>query len=343
MGGMIPLCEDAALGHIASGMADEARLNPLVSQVVIAALREQGTTIPSSVIPSDTVMPVSRAQQYALLEYADRSLAPVGVLKIGRIFIGMLDRFPNPLLLVLLNQDSVNDLLDQIARLNRFFHSAHRHEVVARSDGLVRLRHVSIHEGSPEPLESRFVFGLYLALLQEIGCEDIRGAIGEPELEVYGSGVFKPAPDPTASAGLWHFRWASFAAVRKRLPGLDKVLLQSLPEDLEPPATLRGRVESLIRRDLCARHTISEIAKRIAISTRSLQRQLRAESVSFSEIVDSCRVSEAERLLKHTRLSVTEIGFTCGFSDTAHFSRRFKVHYGEPPTAYRERHRGLGG
>ncbi|MBX3227093.1 MAG: helix-turn-helix domain-containing protein [Labilithrix sp.] len=33
---------------------------------------------------------------------------------------------------------------------------------------------------------------------------------------------------------------------------------------------------------------------------------------------------EASRLLETTELSVTEIGYACGFADTAHFSRRFK-------------------
>ena len=46
---------------------------------------------------------------------------------------------------------------------------------------------------------------------------------------------------------------------------------------------------------------------------------------------------EASRLLRFTDNSVNEIAFATGFDDQLYFSRAFKRHRGEAPSAYRER------
>lgn len=319
-------------------MADEGRISPFVSGFVLAALAERSVSVPPALTPRDLATPVSRAQQYALLEYADDKLPPTGVMSIGQTIATQLERVPNPLLLVLLNQAHVGGLLEEVARLNRYFHSVHRHHVEARGDGYLCLRHVSLGEDSPRPLESRFVFGLYLALLEELGCLELRGGLGEPEVAVYAGGQFRP-PGPAVDAGRWHFRWDSFRPSRKPFPGLEALLLKSPPLDLAVPITTRGQVAALVRKDLSARFTIGEVAKRLAMSTRSLQRRLQGEGLSLSEVVDGCRVQSAAELLRETDLTLTEVGFACGFSDAAHFSRRFKARQGLAPSAYRARRR----
>ena len=46
---------------------------------------------------------------------------------------------------------------------------------------------------------------------------------------------------------------------------------------------------------------------------------------------------EAARLVRYTDLTVGEIAFRVGFEDQLYFSRAFKRHRGEAPTAYRAR------
>ncbi|HBN51095.1 helix-turn-helix domain-containing protein, partial [Thalassospira sp.] len=55
------------------------------------------------------------------------------------------------------------------------------------------------------------------------------------------------------------------------------------------------------------------------------------------------RVREACRLLAGTSLMVGEIGFWCGFTDNAHFSRDFRRLVGMPPSVYREASLGHAG
>jgi AraC-like DNA-binding protein len=58
------------------------------------------------------------------------------------------------------------------------------------------------------------------------------------------------------------------------------------------------------------------------------------------ELITDRRLLEASRLLRFTDLTVGEVAFRAGFEDQLYFSRAFKRHRGEPPTAYRARVRG---
>ena len=50
------------------------------------------------------------------------------------------------------------------------------------------------------------------------------------------------------------------------------------------------------------------------------------------------RVEQAKALLANPAMSVTQVGFTLGFSETSSFTTTFRKHTGLTPTAYR---RGL--
>ena len=96
-------------------------------------------------------------------------------------------------------------------------------------------------------------------------------------------------------------------------------------------------VRRLVETDLAKRWVIGEVARALSMSPRTLQRELAARDTSFSSVVEQARVAEASRLLRTNEPSVTEIGYVCGFADTAHFSRRFKVCTGLTPTAFQKR------
>jgi AraC-like DNA-binding protein len=82
------------------------------------------------------------------------------------------------------------------------------------------------------------------------------------------------------------------------------------------------------------------VARAIGQSTRTLQRNLRAENASFSQLVDEVRAAEARRYTIEGKLSYGEIAFRLGFSQQSAFFRAFKRWTRTTPSAMRAQHRG---
>lgn len=78
-----------------------------------------------------------------------------------------------------------------------------------------------------------------------------------------------------------------------------------------------------------------EIASRLNLSTRTLQRRLLDEGVNFGDLLQSVRRELAENYITDTQLSVSEIAYLLGFSDQANFTRAFKRWFGVAPTDWR--------
>jgi transcriptional regulator GlxA family with amidase domain len=51
--------------------------------------------------------------------------------------------------------------------------------------------------------------------------------------------------------------------------------------------------------------------------------------------VQNLRLEQARHLLQTTQMSVSEIGYRCGFEDATSFSRAFKRSFGQSPTQYK--------
>ena len=89
----------------------------------------------------------------------------------------------------------------------------------------------------------------------------------------------------------------------------------------------------------------SEVAAEAGISLRYLQKLFTERGSTCSEFVYSLRLDHAARLLQrrallNTSQPLSEIAYTCGFSDYTHFARKFRRRFGHPPGAHRPgRHR----
>lgn len=80
---------------------------------------------------------------------------------------------------------------------------------------------------------------------------------------------------------------------------------------------------------------ISDVAQRLGMSGRSLQRRLSERGYAYQDIVDSARRELAERLLCNTQYSLAEVAFLTGFAEQSTFSRAFKRWKGQTPRSYR--------
>lgn len=105
-----------------------------------------------------------------------------------------------------------------------------------------------------------------------------------------------------------------------------------LMKDLEASTTMRARVERLIAPVL---HTgevcIDTMAQAVGVSRQTLYRRLKAEGVTFEQVLDALRRRLAEAYLANPAISVNEIAFLAGFSEPAAFSRAFRRWTGTSP------------
>jgi AraC-like DNA-binding protein len=108
-------------------------------------------------------------------------------------------------------------------------------------------------------------------------------------------------------------------------------LLESLAD-----RTTRGRVEHLLTPLLATRNIrMDAIAEKLGCTRSTLLRQLKAEGVTFEQVVDELRHKMALHLLTAEKASVKEAAHLVGFSEPAAFSRAFKRWTGMTPRAAR--------
>lgn len=83
--------------------------------------------------------------------------------------------------------------------------------------------------------------------------------------------------------------------------------------------------------------TKQQIAARLGMSPRNLQRLLANEDTSFKQLLEEARLTLARNYLEEGRLPITEIAFLLGFADTSAFSRAFKRWTGTSPRDFSRR------
>lgn len=83
----------------------------------------------------------------------------------------------------------------------------------------------------------------------------------------------------------------------------------------------------------CSRENV---AKALNVSERSLNSKLRESGTSYQEILEELRSRLAQEYLNQKHLSLAEIGYQLGFSDTSSFARAFRRWTGQSPSEYRD-------
>ncbi|HEX8214182.1 MAG TPA: helix-turn-helix transcriptional regulator [Allosphingosinicella sp.] len=81
--------------------------------------------------------------------------------------------------------------------------------------------------------------------------------------------------------------------------------------------------------------SVDRVAQELGLSRQTLYRRLKAEGVTFEELLQSTRKRLALRYLKRDKLSVKAAAYKLGFSDPAAFSRAFKRWTGSNPGGFR--------
>lgn len=108
-------------------------------------------------------------------------------------------------------------------------------------------------------------------------------------------------------------------------------LARQVPVAFAERVTLALRAGQL-RPDLCRREVI---ARRLGVSTRTLQRRLQDEGTGFGEILDRIRREAALVLIVDPTMSVRAVAHCVGYGDQYAFNRAFRRWTGRSPSAYR--------
>jgi AraC-like DNA-binding protein len=80
---------------------------------------------------------------------------------------------------------------------------------------------------------------------------------------------------------------------------------------------------------------LQQIAARLALSPRTLQRRLREAGLSFNQLVDQTRQQRVLRYLRDPALELAKIAFLVGFSEPGSLARAMRRWAGQSPGDYR--------
>jgi AraC-like DNA-binding protein len=95
------------------------------------------------------------------------------------------------------------------------------------------------------------------------------------------------------------------------------------------------RVRDLLLAELEKRYSITDMARLLHLSPRTLARRLDAEGTHFQAIKDALRRDVAIARISRSDEPIANIGADLGFDDPAAFNRAFKNWTGSPPGSYR--------
>ena len=124
--------------------------------------------------------------------------------------------------------------------------------------------------------------------------------------------------------------------VRRYLETHAESLLAQVPAVTRP---LLAQVREAIIVELATSGAeLSRVARRLAMSTRTLQRRLEESGTSYQEVVEEVRSSMAQVLLRDRARSIVDIAFELGYADLKGFYRAFRRWTQATPAEWRARH-----
>jgi AraC-like DNA-binding protein len=286
---------------------------------------------------------VAHGRKRELLMGILRQHGPVAILRVGE---AVADQGFHPMLQALLRARGPADLIARWMRLERYAHSHHRTVVDRLDESSASLRHVSTNGVPPSAAEDLLVFGVHLGLLRTIGCRGVSAGIagacvawadGSWDDEAVERAV---ATDDTAT---WRLAWTGWQAPGSGKPEAASVCPLGAPSMTFDGCAEAGRLAAILAEDPARHVSLPDAAVALGLSPRALQRRLAAHGLTATAVGRAVQMREACALLAGGDDPLPAIGYACGFSDQAHFTRAFRSRVNMTPGAYRALLRPRGG
>ncbi|PHN95718.1 AraC family transcriptional regulator, partial [Tenacibaculum discolor] len=80
---------------------------------------------------------------------------------------------------------------------------------------------------------------------------------------------------------------------------------------------------------------IEDIAQRVGVSVRKMQRMLSHQQLTYKGVMDQLRCELAKRYVNDARLTLSDVAMMLGFTEQSSFTRAFRRWYGKSPGDYR--------
>ena len=207
------------------------------------------------------------------------------------------------------------------------------------------VRRLLIEAHLPEDLFSRKDILLsketYFGLIASAGQQAVEGSAlriaTEEGIETFSPPIF--AAYCSSNAKNFITRFAHY----KRLVGPLRYLMTNHDDLTE--IEIRGVDDSMAARVRSAlvellpagKTTVDDVASKLCMSRRTLQRKLTDEQTTFQQQLNATRLLLAKNYLKNSERTSDDIAFLLGYEDTTSFLRAFNVWTGMSITEYKKR------
>ncbi|MFC9473124.1 AraC family transcriptional regulator ligand-binding domain-containing protein [Nocardia sp. NPDC056952] len=211
------------------------------------------------------------------------------------------------------------------------------------ADGAVALRFGSVR-GRPNPIQGtdlclglihrsiRFLVGGSYSLLSVELPYSPRVPIARYE-QFFGAQVRCDRPDALLRVPL-RLQTMPVAGSDEELLPIALALLSKQPHG--PGGAIAPRVRGILQESLGTSNAeVESVARLLAMHPRTLQRQLTAEGVSFSEILDNVRRRQTYLYLTTTRMPLSQVAALVGLSEQSALARCCRRWWGTTPSGVR--------
>lgn len=108
-------------------------------------------------------------------------------------------------------------------------------------------------------------------------------------------------------------------------------------QDMTLESSYKERVRACLLEILASGHySMSDVASKLAISSRTLHRRLKEEGTTFQNVLDELREELARHYLAVSDYSSIDIAFLLGYEEPNSFYRAFRAWTGQTPEAIRD-------